>query len=409
MKIKILIIIFVIVSLLSGVYVWNINRTELHLRRVPFNQLPGWDDTDTTNSLKAFNISCRFFLKQKPDTPVGSSCLALSAQDWYPACRAALLVDPTSSKQAKTFFEHWFLPVQFFNNKPVQGLFTGYYVAQLHGSLTKTTHYNVPVYRTPDNLLTIDLRLFDLALTNHQLIGRLEGSRIVPFYTRNEIDRGAISKSASVIVWVDNPVDRLFMEIQGSGIVRLDDGSHLFLGYSAQNGMHYTPIAHFLIQKGIMTKENQSMQGVREYLKSHPEERDSLISKNESFVFFKTQRQDSAIGVNDIPLTPGYSLAIDRQWIPIGIPIWLKTVKPDHQSNAKTVFQRLMIAQDTGGAIRGIVRGDVFFGAGKKAAAIAGKMNYTGYYWLFLPKKGHGSKTTILVNTSFIKTHDIII
>ncbi len=389
MKTRLLTTILAFFSLmLSGFLLWHLNRADLHLKKTSFNQLPGWGTADTTKSMNAFNVTCKSFLKQEPDTPAGSPYITLTAKDWYPACRAALLVDTTSAKQTKAFFEHYFEPAEFFDHKPVQGLFTGYYLPLLHGSLTKTTQYNVPIYRTPDNLITVDLKLFDSGQTNRQLFGRLEGGRLVPFYTREEINQGAISDSASIIVWVDSHIDRLFMEIEGSGIVQLTDGSHMFLGYAGQNGAPYTAVGHALIQKGVMNRKNQSMQRIRGYLESHPEERDTIINQNKSFVFFEILPHKSAIGVKGIVLTPGYSLAIDRQWIPIGVPVWLNTTKPDDQKNAQKPFQRLMIAQDTGGAIRGMVRGDIFWGKGNKAMTIAGKMNNAGYYWLLLPRGG---------------------
>ena len=158
------------------------------------------------------------------------------------------------------------------------------------------------------------------------------------------------------------------------------------LGYASQNGASYTAVGRVLIQQGVMTKDKMSMQGIRHYLESHPDQIDSVINQNKSFVFFEKLSDDLAVGVQEIPLTPGYSLAVDRRWVPIGVPIWLNTTRPAYQKNQQKKLQRLMIAQDTGGAIRGMVRGDVFWGAGDKAADIAGKMNNTGYYWVLLPK-----------------------
>ena len=391
---------------LSGIYFWQIKHAQLdlHLKKTSFHYLPGWDEADTIESLRAFNVSCKIFLKQKPDTSVGSPYIPLTAADWIPACRAALLVDPASSHEAKAFFEHWFEPVEFFNRKPVQGLFTGYYLPLLHGSLNKTKRYHVPLYRTPNNAVTIDLGLFDSTLANRRWVGRLEGSKIVPFYTREEINQGVIANHASVIVWVDSEIDRLFLEIQGSGIVELEDGSRIYVGYASQNGAPYTAIGRVLIQKGVMTKENASMQGIRAYLESHPEEMTAVLNQNKSFIFFDKLPGDAAEGVQRIVLTPGYSLAVDRRWVPIGTPIWLNTTRPDPLNDHQIVLQRLMIAQDTGGAIRGEVRGDVFWGAGERATAIAGKMKNLGYYWLLLPKRGTSRSHQIHTN---VNMHDI--
>ena len=387
MKTKIIVTLIFILALVAGGFYWQIHHKGLRLNAVEFNRMPGWKEANTVKSLRAFNISCKYFLKQKPDTPVGSPYIPLTAADWQPACKAALLVNPRSKKETKAFFEQWFTPVEFFNNKPVKGLFTGYYLPLLHGSLTKTTHYNVPLYNRPKNMITVNAGLFDPSLTNRRFVGRLKDNQLVPYFSREEINNGAIDKSTSVIAWVNSHVDRLFLEIQGSGIIELPNGSRMIVGYAGQNGAPYTAIGRVLIEQGVMTKENTSMQSIREYLESHPELEQAIINQNKSFVFFEKSNGDSAVGVQGIVLIPGYSLAVDRKWIPIGSPIWLNTTRPHHQNTNQTTFQRLMIAQDTGGAIRGMVRGDVFWGAGDKATEIAGKMKNSGYYWLLLPKQ----------------------
>jgi membrane-bound lytic murein transglycosylase A len=384
MKTRLLILI-PLLALLTGIYLWYVNRNDLPLQTISFHQLPGWKEADTRTSLQAFKISCKILLKKKPDSPAGSPYIPLSAKDWYPACLAAFQVNASSSAETKKFFEQWFKPVEFFNHKPAQGLFTGYYMPLVHGSLIKTDRYHVPVYTKPDDLVIVDLGMFDKGLSNRHLFGRLEKGRLLPYFTRKQINQGAISKSAPVVVWLENDIDRFFLEIEGSGLVALPDGSTILLGYTAQNGKPYTAIAHVLIEKGVMTRENASMQGIREYLESHPEESEQIMNQNQSFVFFVKLPGHSAKGVQKIDLTPGYSLAIDRQWIPIGTPVWLDTTRPDTQDQTQHKLQRLMIAQDVGGAIRGMVRGDVFWGAGEKATEIAGKMKNPGYYWLLLP------------------------
>lgn len=376
----------IVASLLAGFYVWHLNRDELHLKKTPYSQLPGWTAADTKQSLQAFLISCNTLLKQAPDTAVGSQYIPLTTQDWYPACRAARLVNVNSNKHTKAFFERWFQPVEFYNHKPVEGLFTGYYVPLLHGSLTKTIRDNIPVYGLPKNMITVDLSLFRSELQHKSISGRLKNNKLVPFYTREEINQGYISKTADVLAWVDSQIDLLFMEIQGSGIIQLRDGSHLVVGYAGQNGAPYTAIGRVLINQGVMTKENASMQRIRDYLESHPEQIETILNHNKSFVFFQKLPQKGVEGVQKIVLTPGYSLAVDRYWVPIGVPIWLNTTRPDPHSNQQKKLQRLMIAQDTGGAIRGMVRGDVFWGDGDRATEIAGKMKNRGYYWLLLPR-----------------------
>lgn len=372
---------------LSFLLLWPKTKPQpVALKQASFTQLPGWKSTKVKKSLTAFQVSCKTFLRQNPEQAVGSQHMALQAKDWHPACLAALKVDPQSEAAAREFFQTWFTPVEFFDKKPVQGLFTGYYMPLLHGSLTKTKKYNVPLYGLPSNMVTVNLADFDPALKGRRVVGRLSGNKLQPFYTRQQINNGAIANKAPVLVWVDNRIDRLFLEIQGSGTIELEDGQRIFVGYAGENGAPYTAIAKVLMDKGVMTKHNASMQHIRSYLDAHPEQMDAVLHQNKSFVFFRRLKDDAAQGAQGVSLTPGYSLAVDRKWIPLGVPLWLNTTRPDQQADDKKVFQRLMIAQDTGGAIRGQVRGDVYWGAGEKATFIAGHMKNPGHYWLLLPR-----------------------
>jgi len=364
---------------------------ETSIKKAVFAQLPGWEKIDTKKSFLTFQVSCRTFLKQAPEKSVGSQYIDLKAKDWHPACNAALLVEPSSDKNTREFFEKWFTPVAFYNHKynhrPVNGLFTGYYLPMLKGSLTKTPEYQTPLYGTPSNLVTVELGRFDPELKHHRkLVGRLHGHNLTPYYTRKQINHGAIKKNAPVIAWINNDVDRQFLEIEGSGVIQLDDGKQLYVGYESENGAAYTSIARILIDMGVMTRDNASMQRIRKFFKTHPQQVESVLNKNKSFVFFTTLPQEAAMGAQGVPLTPGYSLAIDRKWIPLGTPIWLSTTTPDRKSTKQKPFHRLMIAQDTGGAIKGSVRGDVYWGAGKKATFTAGHMKNSGSYWLLLPR-----------------------
>lgn len=390
MKRKLLYTSFVIILLTTSFFIWwfwpQTQIPAVGLKQASFKQLPGWKTARITKSLQAFQVSCKTFLRQDPEQSVGSHHLELKAKDWHPVCQAALSLTSISEATARDFFQKWFAPVEFYNNKPVRGLFTGYYMPLLHGSLTKTPKYNVPIYGLPSNLVTINLGQFDPQFKNKRIIGRLVGHRVLPYHTREEINKGAIAKKAKVLVWIDSPIDRVFLEIQGSGAVQLPDGKRLYLGYAGENGAAYTSIAKVLIDKGIMTKDTASMQAIKRYLTKHPEQMDTVLNQNKSFVFFRTLKQNAALGAQGVALTPGYSLAIDRTWIPLGVPIWLNTTRPDKHHDDKKVFRRLMIAQDTGGAIRGMVRGDVYWGAGKKATYIAGHMKNQGHYWLLLPQ-----------------------
>jgi membrane-bound lytic murein transglycosylase A len=378
----------IVLSLFSVLLVGLLTRpVEFKLHPSTFTQLPQWSTADTRNSLQTFKKSCRVFLKQSADKAVGSDFIALTAQDWYPACRAALaLPQSISVHQARVFFETWFTPTLFTQGQALNGLFTGYYVPQFPGSLVRTKDYTVPLYALPNDRLVVKLHDFDASLPRRTLVGRLQHQQLVPYPTRAEINQGALHGVAQVLVWVKSPIDRLFLEIQGSGEIVLPNGELLYLGYAGGNGAPYTAIGRVLIERGLVPREQISMQTIRNYLESHPEQADEIISQNKSAVFFTRLKQPDALGTQGAALTPGYSLAVDTQWVPLGCPVWLQTTRPDAHTEQQHPLTRLMVAQDTGGAIKGPVRGDVFWGGGEEASAIAGKMKQSGRYWLLLPK-----------------------
>lgn len=362
-------------------------QPEVTIKVGHFSHLDGWEQTDLRESFQTFQVSCRTLLRRPAEANVGSLVIPLSAQDWQQACQAALKMqkDP-SQNQVKLFFEIWFTPVTFYQKEPVRGLFTGYYMPLLQGSLVKTSEFNIPIYGPPNNLITFDINQFDPNLPSKRYAGRIENHQLIPFYTRKEINEGAIDKHAQVLVWVNSAMDRLDLEIQGSGVAVLPNGEKMYLGYHSQNGAPYTAIAKVLIDKKIFTRDTASMQAIRAYFIKHPDQIDEIINQNKSFVFFRILKQKIALGAQGVGLTPGYSLAIDRKWVPLGMPVWLSTTHPGKQFHQQYSLQRLMIAQDTGGAIKGMVRGDVYWGAGKKAFFLAGKMRNQGHYWLLMPK-----------------------
>lgn len=334
------------------------------LKQIPFEKLPGWDEADVKKSLVAFQKSCETFLKQKPTHSVGSKHIDLQAKDWHPACGAAVPLTSIDEETARTFFEKWFYPVEFGKQKNIRGLFTGYYMPTIKGNLTKTTEYSTPIYGVPRQ-------------TKH-----------LSSYTREKIDNGDLGKKAPAIAWINSPIERLFLEIEGSGVIELDNGEKVYLGYAGENGAPYTSIGSVLIKKGVLTKDNASKSAIKRYLESQPQKANTILQKNKSFVFFEKLKDPIALGAQGMGLTPGYSLAVDKKWIPLGAPLWLTTSVPDKQSdNNKQQFQRLMVAQDTGGAITGLMRGDIYWGSGQKATYLGEHMKNEGHYWLLLPKK----------------------
>ncbi len=359
------------------------------LKRTSFAELPGWKNAQVRTSLQAFQLSCQTFLKQDPEKWMGNEYVKFQVKDWYPACHAANNLKKTASDtEIRLFFQTWFSPMAFYKNKPIQGLFTSYFMPTIKGSLVKTANYTVPLYGVPSNLLIVNLEPFKQpALKKKRIIGRLKNKKIIPFYTREEINHGAIKHTAPVLAWIKDPLDRVFLEIEGSGVIELDNHKHLYIGYAEENGAPYTSIASVLIKEGILTREAASSKNIKAYFHQHPKEIDRVLNQNKSFVFFSELKTHAALGAQGVALTPGYSLAVDPSSIPYGTPTWLSTTLPSPDNQSGTPFNRLMVAQDTGGAIRGTVRGDIFWGAGEKAYWMSNKMQNKGRYWLLLPNE----------------------
>ncbi len=345
------------------------------LQQIAFTDLPGWDETHLKQSLQAFQTSCKTFLKLAPSRAVGSNLINLKAKDWHPACKEALPIENIDETTAKDFFEKWFYPIEFAHKKSIHGLFTGYYMPELKGNLTRTAEYNTPIYGMPG-----DLEWKSGHQTHHKRASSVN-------FTREQIDNGVLRKNAPVLAWINSPVERLFLEIEGSGVIKLESGKHLYLGYAGENGKHYSSIGGVLIRKGILTKNNASKAAIKRYLEHRPHQGNTILHQNKSFVFFQKVKHMMGLGAQGQALTPGYSLAIDKKWIPLGAPLWLSTKIPDEKNdNEDKDFQRLMVAQDTGGAIKGIMRGDIYWGSGKKATFLGEHMKNEGHYWILLPK-----------------------
>ncbi len=387
-------VVYLILFVLIGLRLWlgfvglkapNLS-TPIHQKEVDFSELSGWNNTDHRQSFKAFLKSCGALLHQPPDARVGSPVLDLKAKDWFPVCEQAKHLKKITSNSTRLFFEHWFHPVSFYQSTPVKGLFTGYFSVSLPGSLTKTAYYSVPIYANPSDKIDVNLGLFDSMFMHRRLVGRLEQHHLVPYYTRSEINHGAVDKTARIIAFVHSEFDRMILEIEGSGALTLPDGRVFYLGYAGTNGHKYTSVANYFIKHGILRQNDASYDAMRLYLNTHPKESETILNTNASFVFFTTQKKHHVTGAQGVVLTPGYSMAVDRQWIPLGVPLWLETDLFDETSHEDKPFRRLMIAQDTGGAIKGAVRGDIYWGSGEKAMKLANSTQNRGVYVLLLPK-----------------------
>jgi membrane-bound lytic murein transglycosylase A len=354
---------------------------QLTLSPARFEDLPGWSQDRHGEALVALKRSCGRVLTLGAGPAQGG--VAVSAAAWRDVCRAALDLRESDHEAARAFFERSFIPYAASNNGDPNGLFTGYYEPELRGSRKPNARYRVPLHGRPADLVTVDLGLFREEWRGQRIAGRIENGALRPYPTRAEIAAGALKDRRVEMVWVDDPIDAFFLHVQGSGRVVLDDGSVLRVGYAAQNGHPYVAIGRELIARGALAPEQVSMQAIRAWLAANPREAAAVMNANPSYVFFRTLDGDGPLGSEGVPLTPGRSLAVDRSFVAMGVPVWLEAEDPlDPQAR----LRQLMVAQDTGGAIRGPVRGDVFWGHGADAAERAGRMRSAGRYWLLLPR-----------------------
>jgi len=337
-----------------------------------WEMLPDWKTIDLTPSKPAFLQSCRV-LKNKPH--------------WQEVCIRAEQLTVYDNATLRAFYEEWFTPYQVLNpDGSEQGMITGYYEPLLKGSRSKTLHFQYPLYAPPNDLLTIDLGEVYPQLKGMRLRGRLQGKRIVPYYNRAEIDAGAGALMGNELFWVENAIELFFLQIQGSGRIELPDGKQVKVGYADQNGHPYVSIGKKLIEMGELKLEEASMQGIKTWADKNPDKIDKLLEQNASYVFLRelSDSLSAPLGALGVPLTDEYSIAVDPRTIPLGAPVFLATTYP----NNSAPLNRLMLAQDTGGAIKGAVRADFFWGFGESAGVQAGKMKQQGRLWVLFPKGG---------------------
>jgi membrane-bound lytic murein transglycosylase A len=315
-----------------------------------------------------------------------SSCAGLRAQaEWTAVCASAAQLRAADDVAARRFFEAAFVPYRIRNaDGSAEGMVTGYYEPLLAGSRTPGKIYRYPLYGVPDDLVAVDLAEQQPELRGLRLRGRLEGRKLVPYYTRAEIERGEAPVRGRELFWVEDPIDLFFLQVQGSGRIRLPDGSTARVGYADHNGHPYKSIGRVLIDRGELTADQASMQGIKQWAKRNPDLLPLLLQQNPAYVFFRElPGQDAGpIGSLGVPLTAGRSIAVDPVSVPLGAPVYLSTTWP----LSTKPLNRLVMAQDTGSAIKGAVRADFFWGFGDEAGAIAGRMRQTGRMWLLYPK-----------------------
>ena len=340
------------------------------LQEAAWNDLPGWEKDDPSLAWGALLRSC---------DAIGSRI------DWREVCAAARGVASPDQDNARKFFRDHFKPYRVVDKDGYDmGLVTGYYEPLLHGSRTPSSRYRYPVYGVPDDLLVIDLATLYPELAGKRLRGRVDGRRVVPYYDRSEIETGYGALAGKELVWVDDPIELFFLQIQGSGRVLLENGETLRLGYADQNGHPYRSIGRRLVDQGDLPLERASMAGIKAWAVKNPDRVRELLDHNASYVFFRELPGDlpGPIGALGVPLTPRRSLAVDRSIVPLGAPVYISTTFP----LTDQPLDRLMLAQDTGGAIRGAVRADFFWGFGEDAAREAGRMKQALRMWVLLPR-----------------------
>ena len=347
-----------------------------------WDALPGWNDDRQDAAWPALIVGCRTATASPNTSAV-----------WQAPCSAAAWVDGADPRAVRTFFESQFSPYRVIAADGSDlGLVTGYYEPLLAGSRASSEKFAAPLYAVPDDLLTVDLAVLYPELKDKRVRGRVEGKRVVPYWPRADIERGNAPLAGKAIAYVANPIDAFFLQIQGSGRIRLEDGSVMRVGYADQNGHPFRSVARVLIERGELTPERASKQAIEAWGRANPDKLPPLLDENPSYVFFREVPApvpgsleaaiDGPIGSLGVPLLAERTIAVDPRVIPLGAPVFLATTYP----LSPRPLTRLVLAQDTGGAIRGAVRADFFWGAGDAAGREAGRMRQEGRMWLLWPK-----------------------
>jgi membrane-bound lytic murein transglycosylase A len=356
-----------------------------------FADLPGYGADRLAEALPALSRSCAR-MTPRNERGLDSHDRYGTGNDWKPFCTALAALPQGDDAGLRRLIENELRPVAVIGDGKPEGLFTGYYEPLVRGSRQKQGRYTVPLYRQPPDLVQVDLGEFRDSLKGQRIAGRVRDGRLRPYEDRGQIEAGALNNKNLELVWLDDASDAFFLQVQGSGLVQLDSGAKTRVGFAAQNGHPYVAVGRVMIDRGTLTREDVSMQAIRAWLRANPTAAPELLRQNPSYVFFRElpapkDDLDGPPGAQGVALVPGRSLAVDRSHFALGLPLWVAATRPAETGAAEAVpFQRLMVAQDTGGAIRGAVRGDVFWGAGAQAENIAGRMKHPGRTWLLLPK-----------------------
>ncbi|MGE0626220.1 MAG: murein transglycosylase A [Hyphomicrobiaceae bacterium] len=361
---------------------------ELRYHAACYSDVPGWDVDNHAAAFRAFLKSCAAVEQRARSQGAGASWSSDMAL--LRACAAAQARVRSGRRvgtdEARGFFEHYFRPYRL-SQPDRQGLLTGYFEPVLVGARERTDQFNVPLYRRPPDLEAVTDDVLRAAPGIGATHKRRTADGLVPYFTRREIEAGALAGQGLELIWLADPVDAFFVQVQGSGLVRLTDGSRLRITYDGKNGHPYRSVGRRLIEQGAMTLAAMSLQSLGAYLRADRERGRKVMQHNESFVFFRAltgREADSPHGALDIPLTPGRSLAVDGSTHTLGMPVFVDAPTLTHAGNGRA-FRRLMIAQDVGSAIAGPERGDIYFGSGDGAGAKAGITKHKGSFYVLKP------------------------
>jgi membrane-bound lytic murein transglycosylase A len=325
-----------------------------------FADLPGWTRDRQADAIPALARSCRVLTR------------SAAGPRWQAPCAALSRLKRGDTRATRAYLKRWFRPYVATSRGSATGLFTAYYEPEVNGSRYRHGRYTVPLLARPGDLVIVQRG-------HKRLVGRMRHGTLVPYPSRARILAGALGGQARPLFWLDDPVAAAILQIQGSGRVRLPDGSVHQVGVAATNGRTFVGLGRILAQRGVRTAPN--MPAIRAWLHAHPRQARSVLNANPRYVFYRLVSGPGPVGTEGVALTPGRSLAVDRRFVPLGTPLWLDTTGPDHRP-----IRRLVIAQDTGGAIHGGVRGDLYWGSGETAFASAGRMKAAGRYWVLLPR-----------------------
>ena len=371
--------ILIILTACSTSKTLNEQKTKATFKKSDFGHLNGWSENNASGLKKSLTKSCPNYML-KTGNIVENQALFGTYDQWHSIC--VNLENLTTSP--KVFFEKHFDVYQISPNE--KGLFTGYYIPYIKGSSIKTDFFDIPVLATPKNLVNVNLNDFNTDVSNKSkssiLQGKVENSWVIPYDSRAEINNKIKQGQYQglELVWLEDKVERFFLQLQGSGIVELEDGSTLHLSYGGRNGHEYTGIGQYLLHHEDIT--DTTMQGIKNWLRDNPKKQNSILNKNKLFIFFKENKDKIVVGAQETQLIPMHSVAIDSDYIPLGTPVFINT----HSSVNKQKLQIAATAQDVGSAIIGPVRADIFFGEGKEAGRIAGGQYSSGTMHIFVPK-----------------------